>query len=579
VQNLNFQRMRAGAFSYLFRLASILLFAAVLVPVISADTQRVTVGRLRVELQRVVDRTLFVSQDFPLFVDTDGSGSGRLYLPHQRGEVRSVLNNVYNMYLDLSSEAYSNGPRGLLGTQFHPGYADPLSPGYRKFYTFHSVRVPETPVPVDFQSAGTVTNHNLITEWKACDQGENPSCTPGTIDVSTRREIIRQAHVDNTGQGLHGGGMLEFGPDGYLYAHIGTPPQGTPNLMLAQDLASIQGKIFRIDPLDPALTPGSDDTVSANGKYRIPDDNPFADEALYPTALDEVWARGMRNMYRFSIDPVSGLLFGGDVGNASREEISVVPEGGNMGWPHLEGTVAGPIAGGTGPFVEPLGDYRHADGRAVVGGYVYRGSIPALQGKYIFGEFSWGAGSYNDNEGRLLWADPFDEMGQLKSPSEISIQELVKGETCAQSYSNICALDMTLYSFGIDDDGELYAVGFEKFTAPAKMVVYKFTDAYFIPEGDFDEDGIVDADDNSVWRSNYGAVPGITPQRRGYGADGNRDGVIDGADYVMWRKLLGSGGSGGLANVPEPAVSLVAITAFAAFGVTTGRTRRKGVAA
>lgn len=545
-------------------------------------TERITVGRLRVELERVVNQTPFVSQNFPVYLDTSGDGSGRLYLPHQGGQVRSFLNGNWATYLDLSSETLFDGPRGLLGTAFHPGYADPLSSGYRKFYTFHSVPTPVTPVPVDFVSAGMVTNHNLVTEWKVCDPSENPSCTPGTIDVATRREIFRQAHVDNTGQGIHDGGMLEFGPDGYLYGHIGTPPQGTAQLLLAQDLASIHGKIFRIDPLDPALTPTSTDPVSANGKYRIPADNPFTDEGQYPTALDEVYARGGRNMYRFSIDPVSNVLIGGDVGNASREEVSAVPAGGNIGWPHREGTVAGPVAGGTPPFVEPLGDYTHQDGRAAVGGYVYRGSIPLLQGKYIFGEFSWGNGAYNDASGRLLWMDPFDEMGNLKNPSEITIQELSRGEdSCADSFTSLCTLDMTLYSFGTDDDGELYAVGFSKATSPAKVVVYKFTDAYYIPEGDYDEDRTVDDDDYAVWQSAFGSLPGsATRVRRGYGADGNRDGLIDAADYVVWRKNVGqSTGSGGFSNVPEPSAFIAAIVGIVAAGIATRRTRRQSVAA
>jgi hypothetical protein len=536
------------------------------------------VGRLRVELERVVNRSLFQAQNFPVYLDTAGDGSGRLYLPHQGGQVRAVHNNTWTMFLDLSSETLFNGPRGLLGTAFHPEYTNSSSPGYRKFYTFHSVPVPGTPVPVDFVSPGTVTHHNLVTEWKLCDLAENPSCTPGAIDVTTRREIFRQAHVDNTLQGLHSGGMLEFGPDGYLYGHIGTPPQGTAQLLLAQNLDSFHGKIFRIDPLDPDLTTGSDDPVSANGNYRIPDDNPFADEGQYPTALDEIYARGLRNMYRFSIDPVSNNLIGGDVGNSSREEVSAVPAGGNMGWPHREGSIAGPVSGGTPPFVSPLGDYTHEDGRAAVGGYVYRGSIPLLQGKYIFGEFSWGNAAYNDNLGRLLWIDPFDAMGDLKDPSQISIQELSRGESCDDSFTTLCTLDMTLYSFGTDDDGELYAVGFKK--SPAAMVVYKFTDAYYIPEGDYDEDRTVENDDHLVWQTEFGTLPGGSQVRRGYGADGNRDGLIDAADYVLFRKMLGqSTALAAPSNVPEPATSLAAIAVFVMAGVTIRRTRRQCVAA
>jgi hypothetical protein len=112
------------------------------------------------------------------------------------------------------------------------------------------------------------------------------------------------------------------------------------------------------------------------------------------------------------------------------------------------------------------------------------------------------------------------------------------------------------------------------------MVVYKFTDAYFIPEGDYDEDGTVENDDHAVWRSQFGTTPGGTQVRFGYGADGNADGLIDAADYVIFRKMFGqSTGSGGLANVPEPTTSLAAIVVLAAAGVATQRTRRQRIAA
>jgi hypothetical protein len=568
----SFSRFGGPAGQLVRRFAMAAWLIAACCPSVARATEVITVGRLRVELERVINRSLFISQSFPLYLDTAGDDSGRLYLPHQGGQVRSVLNNTWSMYLDLSSEVFFSGPRGLLGTAFHPGYANPLSPGYRKFYTFHSVPIPGTPVTVDFPSAiATPTHHNLVTEWKVCDTTENPSCTPGTIDVSTRREVFRQAHGDDE----HSGGMLEFGPDGYLHGVIGTPRLGTSVLLEAQDLSAIHGKYFRIDPLDPASTPSSLDPISANGKYRIPEDNPFVDT---PGALDEIFATGARNPYRFSIDPVSNTMFAGDVGNFSLEEVSAVPPGGNMGWPYREGTHPGPVSGGTGPFVEPLSDYGHGDGRSVIGGYVYRGSIPLLQGKYIFGEFSWGSGNYNDSVGRLLWMDPFDELGDLKD-SPLAIEELVRGESCSESFfSDVCTLDITLYSFGTDDDGELYAVGFKKFPSPSAMVVYKFTDAYFLPEGDYDEDRTVDEADYLDWRSVYGSLPGGTQVRRGLAADGNRNGMTDAADYVLWRKMLGNTTLGSSAVVPEPSTIATALV-LATVGIATRRTRRKRVPA
>jgi glucose/arabinose dehydrogenase len=524
-------------------------------------TEAITVGRLRIELQRVINRPNSSILAEVASMDTAGDGSGKLYLGEIPGRIRSYQNGAYGTFLDATDEVMNiSGPRGLLGFAFHPGYTDSGSVGYRKMYTYFSVPTPSTPVPVDFSSPGTVTNHNVLIEWQLCDQSQNPSCTPGTIDKTTRREVFRQAHVGE----IHDGGMLEFGPDGYLYGHIGTPPSGTNPQLQAQNLSYLNGKIFKIDPIHPSLTPGSNDLTSVNGKYRVPDDNPFVNTS---GALDEIWASGLRHAYRFSIDPETNLLFAGDVGQGTREEVSVIPAGGNMGWPHREGTIAGTVGGGTGPFVEPLSDYAHSDGRAVIGGYVYRGSIPALQGKYIFAEFSWKLDdqqAYNDHTGRYLFMDPFDELGNLKPASEQQIQELALGQaSCAQTLNpdGACLSDMTIYSLGIDDDGEIYAMGFGRPRQAGRgVLVYKVTDAFYIPEGDYDEDGTVDNEDLLVWKSQFG----MTQVHKGYGADGNRDGLVDAADYVIWRKHLGETGlgAGQISSLPEPSSLVMAALAL-----------------
>jgi hypothetical protein len=197
----------------------------------------------------------------------------------------------------------------------------------------------------------------------------------------------------------------------------------------------------------------------------------------------------------------------------------------------------------------------------VVGGFVYRGSIPELQGKYIFGEFSWGppgAGFYTTN-GRLLAIDPFDDMGNIKDPSEVSIQELSRGDSCSQTLNGLCTLDMALLGIGTDEDGELYAIGVR---GTNRSIVYKIVDAFYLPEGDYNEDGTVDDDDYTVWRAAFGATPGGSQVRRGYGTDGNADGVGDAADYVIWRKHFGEstvGGEAGSDNVPEPCTLFSAV--------------------
>ncbi len=248
--------------------------------------------------------------------------------------------------------------------------------------------------------------------------------------------------------------------------------------------------------------------MSTNGKYRIPANNPYVDD---PNALSAIHASGIRSPYRFSIDTQTGLLFLGDVGQASREEVDVVRAGDNLGWPYLEGTA--PFFSLPNPppeMVGPIAEYTHADGVSIIGGYVYRGSIPALQGKYIFGELSYGPNGRLDNQGRLFWIDPYDEAGEVKDLSENRIHEIAVGpSSCAESYNSPgdCAIDGVVNSFAVDDDGELYVIGLRN----SRTLVYKITDAYFLPDGDYNQDGVVDAADYTVWRNTLGSTTDLVP--------------------------------------------------------------------
>jgi glucose/arabinose dehydrogenase len=535
------------------------------------------VGRLRVELERVVDVAGSVLS-LPVYMANANDGSGRQFFV-EKGQVvqggllpsriRTLDNGTWSTFLDLTGEAYVQSEGGLLCLAFHPGYADPLSPGYRKLYTYHSVTT-DPGATVDFTSnVAPIDHHNLVTEWQVS------AVNPNQIDVSTRREIFREAHPSD----IHNAGTITFGPDGYLYGSIGAAPTGTSQQLTAQNNSDIMGTIYRIDPLDPALTPSSTDPVSANGKYRVPASNPFVVDNSDPAALDEIFAYGLRNPYRFSVDPHTGLVFAGDVGQGSLEEVDIVPLGGNMGWPYREGTANGTVApqDPAPTMVPPIAQYssiNDQDGRAVVGGYVYRGSIPALQGKYIFGEFSWGSGGFYTTSGRLLWMDPFDEFGNLNDPSEISVQELSRGDSCSQTLNGLCTLDMTLLSFGTDEDGELYAIGVR---GTNRSIVYKIVDAFYLPEGDYNEDGTVDDDDYAVWRAAFGTTPGGTQVRRGYGADGNADGIVDTADYLIWRKhygeTIGPSASAMAASLPEPSTLFSAVIGLLGVACSTRRSR------
>ena len=179
----------------------------------------------------------------------------------------------------------------------------------------------------------------------------------------------------------HNGGNLVFGPDGFLYVGLGDGGSGGDPGGNAQDLATLLGKLLRIDP-----------RPSGNRPYTVPADNPFAGRA---GARGEIWAYGLRNPWRFSFDAGTGALWIGDVGQGEREEISMAAAGSkggeNYGWNRYEGSR--PYAGGSAAgLVPPVHDYARDDGNcAVTGGYVYRGErLAALRGRYVFADFCKG---------------------------------------------------------------------------------------------------------------------------------------------------------------------------------------------
>lgn len=535
-----------------------------------ASGQLITKGRLVVELDRNFGPLQFTNDLLiPVHMETTGDGSGRLFYTTQVGKVRSFQNGVFTTFLDISStstvadKVALTGANGLLGSAFHPGYTDPLSPGYRKFYTFHSTSVNPAETPDFFGTGGTLTHHSILTEWTT--DANNPL----QIDLSTRREIFRSEHLNN----IHFGGMVDFGPDGYLYTAIGTPTGAVAPQ--AQDVTKHFGKIFRIDPLNPAATPGSTDPIGANGQYRIPVSNPY----VGVTGLDEIFALGVRNPYRFTVDPVSELVFAGDVGEASREEVSAFGNGANLGWPHREGSAAGPIASPVPapPFLDPIAEYLHGnpgDGRSITGGYVYRGSIPELQGKYVFGEFSYGIGQFFASAGRLFWIDPFDANGNLKDFDENEIKEFRLGTATRAASLNLPAdsddLDFTLYGFGLDDEGEIYAFGTR--TGGNRAISYKIASAIDLA-GDFSGNGIVSGDDLTILTSNFGMTGADFED-----GDSDGDGRVDGTDFLAWQRTVGLDFSPPPATtaVPEPSTlagSMIVLGLVATIGRRATRRR------
>jgi glucose/arabinose dehydrogenase len=385
-------------------------------------------------------------------------GTSTRFVVDQIGLVRMIAANgtlLPQSFLDVRSQITPLNPngdeRGLLGLAFHPGFRT-----NGRFFAFYT-SPPRAGAPAGYN------NTIVISEFRATVPA-NPDDVPVVIPGSER--VVLQVHHP---QGNHNGGTVAFGPDGYLYISIGDGggrddenPLGHADDWYAdnaggngQDVTSnLLGDILRID-------------VDGSLPYAVPPDNPFVGRP----GLDEIWAYGFRNPYRFAFDPGgSRMLLAGDAGQELWEEVSVVVRGGNYGWNVKEGThcfdaeapttvpatcpTADPTTGE--PLRNPVIEFPNWKNQmvperlrlslTVVGGHVYRGSaIPWLVGRYIFGGAATPAGGPG---GRLFVAT--STATQLWPISEL----LVNGTG---------RLNHIVKGFGQDNAGEVYVTGTEVF--------------------------------------------------------------------------------------------------------------------
>ena len=354
---------------------------------------RIPKGTLSIEIQTIAD-----GMTSPLGLAAPDDGSGRLFVYDQSGLIWLVTpaGRAAMPMLDIRGRLiiparYDYDERGLLGLAVHPNFA--LNP---YIYTYSSE---PTAGPADFASVlnpGTTNNHqSVIAEWRIDTANTN------RIDPASRRELLR---IDQP-QSNHNGGAMNFGPDGFLYVALGdggaANDVGNGHLPggNAQNPTNILGKLLRID---------INGTNAANGQYGLPVDNPFDGT----NGLREIYAYGLRNPFSFSFDRSGGQLYVADVGQNRVEEIDVVVSGGNYGWNIREGSfwfdsalgaiVTDPTRSVPPGLIDPIAEYDHDDGLAVVGGYVYRGAgIPPLQGRYVFGDW----GTFTTPSGRLFYLD------------------------------------------------------------------------------------------------------------------------------------------------------------------------------
>ena len=280
------------------------------------------------------------------------AGDERLFVVEQGGVIKIVdLNGVVNTtpFLDIQSIVNAGGERGLLGLAFHPEYQT-----NGRFFVHYS------------NSSGDTQ----ISEFSV--SASNP-------DIANPNSEVMLLTVSQPFSN-HNGGTIAFGPqDGYLYIGLGDGGGGGDTNNNAQNTTLLIGKLLRIDI----------DTQSDGNNYGIPSDNPFIGD---PNTRDEIWALGLRNPFRFTMDPETNSIWIGDVGQNAREEVnraSLTQAGLNYGWRCYEGNAPFNTSGcpDESELTFPVFDYSWNGGGSVIGGYVYRGDLYAdLQDVYVFGD-------------------------------------------------------------------------------------------------------------------------------------------------------------------------------------------------
>ncbi len=331
----------------------------------------------------------------PIFAGNAGDNSNRLFIVEQGGIIRVLQPGASTptQFLDISSKVLAGGERGLLGLAFHPQYS---STG--RFFGYYTRA-----------GDGAIT----VAEYGASPSAANTAGTSETVLLT----------IDHSAAANHNGGMLAFGPDGFLYIGVGDGGSGNDPPNNAQNTNVLLGKILRID------VDNSD--VVAGTKYSAPVDNPYVGIA----GRDEIFSIGWRNPWRFSFDRAPPhAQWVADVGQGAREEVDTpVVRGGNYGWRVYEGSQCSGTDAAlctTPPdpvYIPPLFDYGHSGGRcSITGGYVYRGAQGAFPaGTYVFGDYCTG--------------------------------EIFAWNGATQTLLLDTALNIS--SFGEDEQGELYVIG------------------------------------------------------------------------------------------------------------------------
>ncbi len=416
-------------------------------------------------------------------------------------------------FLDLMSPAsptYSENfeigdAHGLTSIAFHPEFTKLDSPGFGKFYTLEAEHE-SSGEPDFFRSVKMVGAHHddVLYEYTLASPDDS-SCD--TACYASKRELIR---VFQPGW-HHNLGDLAFDENHYLYVSSGDGSTASTNPPIMSDnatlLTNVFGKVLRIDPF------GSN---SANGRYGIPATNPFVDGP--GENVDEIYAYGLRNPYRITVDRATGDLYSSETGELEIESINRIGIGTNHGWNLKEGSfvydkttrevsvdVGGALAAEHG-FTEPIFEYDHDDGRAIIGGVMYRGSnIPSLYGSFVFGDF----------DGKLFYGEP------------------ATGNEYKFSFAPTSdPLPLAIHSINEDLAGNVYVLGIRQLGDGYDGIIVRLS-----PDDrcDFNSDFACDLDDLDAMYEGFdlplgsAVTPGVNDQ-----FDLNLDGVVDAADLDQW---------------------------------------------
>jgi glucose/arabinose dehydrogenase/mono/diheme cytochrome c family protein len=354
------------------------------------------------------------------------SNNGALLVSDQMGVIYYVHDKKVSEFLDIRKifKDFIVEPgigSGLGSFAFHPDF---LKNGL--FYTTHTETYNKKSAinTVPFPDNVGVGLQWVLTEWKVNDVND-------TVFTGVNREVFRL----NTPTTAHGMQDINFVPNiekgnqnyGMLYLGIGDG--GSNNIKrpeFADHKKSLLGTIIRIDPLG---------RNSINKNYGIPSDNPFVSNTD-PKVQKEIWAYGFRNPHRMCWDTESNIMLVADIGEANIEEVNIVKKGKNYGWSVLEGnyaintkvdlkTVSKSNNVILNQYESPFGKYDHLDGKAISGGYVYKGPIKEIKNKYIFGDIVTGRLFYM-NISKGLTDPAIYDLRIIANNKEMKLLELAK---------------------------------------------------------------------------------------------------------------------------------------------------------